>query len=86
MSEVAGWGSVRTVCHGCRTMREVIEQVGPHRFESHPLVLAGEGTIYRRVRAFDSGDAVVEIPCPDCDDCGDGESATWLLPGLIPPA
>ena len=84
MSEPGGWGAVRTVCHGCRTMREVIEQVGPHEFESRAMVVPGDGTVYRRVQAvFESRDAVVESPCPECGE--DEETAEWL-PGLVPPA
>jgi hypothetical protein len=84
MSEVGGWGAVRTVCHGCRTMREVIEQVGPNEFESRAMVVPGDGTVYRRVQAvFESNDAVVETPCPECG--ADEETAEWL-PGLVPPA
>jgi hypothetical protein len=83
MSEVVGWGAMRTVCHGCRTMREIIEQVGPHVFEARAMIIPGEGTVFRRVQAvFESADAVVEAPCPDC---ADSETPEWL-PAFIPPA
>ncbi|MFL6145482.1 MAG: hypothetical protein ACJ72N_26930 [Labedaea sp.] len=83
MSEADGWGAVRTVCHGCRTMREVIEQVGEHEFESHGLIVPGDGTIYRRVRTvFEAADAVVEAPCPECSET---ETGDWLVDGFIPP-
>jgi hypothetical protein len=73
----------RTACHGCRTMRETIEQVGPHEFTAYGLVVADAGTVYRRVHtAFDTTDAVVEAPCPLC---GESEMPGWL-PGLRPPA
>jgi hypothetical protein len=84
MSEADGWGAIRTVCHGCRTVREIIEQVGPHEFEAHTMLIPGDGTIYRRLRTtFDTADAVVEAPCPECsaDDPTD-----WLIPGFVPPA
>jgi hypothetical protein len=85
MSEAESWSAVRTVCHGCRTMREVIEQVGPHEFESQGMIVPGDGTVYRRVRTvFESADAVVEAPCPECS--ADEETSDWLLPGFIPPA
>lgn len=88
VSEADGWGAVRTVCHGCRTMREVIEQIGPHRFEARAMIVPGDSTVYRRVRAaFETPDAVVEAPCPECGDCpADEDTAEWLLPGFIPPA
>jgi hypothetical protein len=67
MSEADGWGGLRTVCHGCRTMREVVEQVATHRFEVRAMIVPGDGTVFRRVRAsFETADVVVEIPCPDC--------------------
>ncbi|HEU5471380.1 MAG TPA: hypothetical protein VFV67_12060 [Actinophytocola sp.] len=90
MSEADGWGGLRTVCHGCRSMREVVEQVDTHRFEVRAMIIPGDGTVYRRVRAaFESADAVVEAPCPDC--CPEDAESTedtpeWLLPGFIPPA
>lgn len=91
VSEADGWGAIRTVCHGCRTMREVIEQVGPHQFTVRTMIVPGDGTVYRRVRAaFETPDVVVEVPCPECADCLDEsdeeEIAEWLLPGFIPPA
>jgi hypothetical protein len=86
MSEAVRWDGVRTVCHGCRTMREVIEQVGPHRFESRSMIVSGEGTVFRRIQAtYESPDAVVELPCPHCHSCDDDDTVEWLLPGLIPP-
>ncbi|HET9142431.1 hypothetical protein [Actinophytocola sp.] len=67
MSEADGWGGVRTVCHGCRTMREVVEQVDTHQFEVRAMIVPGDGTVYRRIRAsFEVPDVIVEIPCPDC--------------------
>jgi hypothetical protein len=87
MSEADGWVALRTVCHGCRTMREVIEQVGPHRFEVHAMIVPGDGTVYRRIRAaFETSDAVVEAPCPECGGCVDEETTESLVPGFIPPA
>jgi Fe-S cluster biogenesis protein NfuA len=81
VSEPAG-DSVRTACHGCRTMRETIEQVGDHRFTAHSMIVADGGTVYRRVRAaFDETDVVVEGLCPQC---GESENPGWL-PGFRPP-
>jgi hypothetical protein len=75
-------GGVRTACHNCRTMRETIEQVGPHEFTAHAMLIADAGTVYRRVRAaFDATDAVVETTCPLC---GETDDPGWL-PGLHPP-
>lgn len=89
MSEADEWVGLRTVCHGCRSMREVIEQVDAHKFEVRTMILPGDGTIYRRVRtSFESADAVVEAPCPDCADDFDGaerDAPEWLLPGFVPP-
>ncbi len=82
MSEAVGWRALRTVCHGCRTMREVIEQVGPHEFTIRAMIIPGEGTIFRRVQAvFDPSDAIVESPCPDC---GSSDTPEWL-PAFVPP-
>jgi hypothetical protein len=87
MAEAVRWVTLRTVCHGCRTMREIIEQVGPHRFASSSMIISGEGIVYRRIQAtFESPDAVVEFPCPHCHTCGDDDTVDWLLPGFIPPA
>jgi hypothetical protein len=84
MSEAEPWNAVRTVCHGCRTMREVIEQVGPHEFVSMAMIVPGDGTVYRRVRTlFDPVDAVVEAPCPECSEA---DPPDWMLPGFVPPA
>jgi hypothetical protein len=48
-------------------MREVVEQVATHRFEVRAMIVPGDGTVFRRVRAsFETADVVVEIPCPDC--------------------
>jgi hypothetical protein len=75
-------GGLRTACHGCRTMRETIEQVGPHEFTARGMIVADAGTVYRRVRAaFDTTDAVVETSCPMC---GETENPGWR-PGLLPP-
>jgi hypothetical protein len=74
--------TVRTACHGCRTMRETIEQVSDHEYTSHTMLVADAGTVYRRVRAiFDGVDAVVEVMCPIC---GESEDPGWL-PGFHPP-
>lgn len=74
---------MRTVCHACRTMREVVEQVGPHRFETRSMVVPGDGRVYQRVRAaFELADVIVESPCPVC---GDSETPGWI-PGFQPPA
>jgi hypothetical protein len=73
---------LRTVCHTCRTIREVIEQVGPHEFNTHSMVIPGDGTVYHRVRAvFEPADAVVEAPCPGCSDSGD---PGWLTGFAMP--
>jgi hypothetical protein len=63
-------------------MRETIEQVGPHEYTAHTMIVADAGTIYRRVRAaFETSDAVIELFCPLC---GESENPGWL-PGLLPP-
>jgi len=73
---------LRTVCHNCRTIREVVEQVGPHEFEMHSMVVPGDGTVYHRVRAvFEPADAVVEAPCPGC---GDSDAPGWLTGFAMP--
>lgn len=65
-------------------MREIIEQVGPHEFEAHTMLVPGEGTVYRRVRTvFENNDAVVEAPCPRCSM---DNPTDYLVPGFIPPA
>lgn len=82
MSESPG-DTVRTACHGCRTMRETIEQVSDHTYAASSMIVADAGTVYRRVRAtFDTTDAVVEALCPVC---GESEDPGWL-PGFHPPA
>lgn len=79
----SGWGAMRTVCHGCRTMREVVEQVGSHQFEARSMVVPGDGRVYRRVAStFAGGEVIVEEPCPMCEDT---ETPGWLA-GLQPSA
>lgn len=76
------WVTLRTVCHDCRTLREVIEQTGPHEFQTHAMVVPGDGMVYHRVGVvLDAVDAVVEMPCPAC---GDSETPGWLTGFAMP--
>ena len=69
--------NLRTVCHGCRTLRQVEERVADDRVRYRTVIVPGDGTVERIV-----GDIEVEEPCPVC---GDSDTPGWL-PGFQPPA
>jgi hypothetical protein len=78
---MSAWSGLRTVCHGCRTMHQVVERTEDNRFESRTMIVPGNGTVLRTVAAS-WGEAVVEEPCPVC---GEFDSPGWI-PGFQPPA
>lgn len=77
------WGSLRTVCHGCRTIETVTEQLGSEEYVSHKVIHPGDGMVRRVVSAANErGEMIVEHPCPVC---GDSDTPGWIS-GFVPPA
>lgn len=77
------WPLIRTVCHGCRTIETVTEQLGAEQYRSHKVIHAGDG-IVRRVgsAANERGEMIVERACPVC---GNSDTPGWI-DGFVPPA